>query len=340
MILRRPVRRGAHVAGAASALVLSTAALAGCGGAAAGDGPSDLVPIDYAVTGTSAMSWPLYVGEEKGFFADHGIDFTEIVTKQPSQAVAALIAGEAQFANSGVSDTVASIDQGASLKIVASKGAAAPYSIVAGKDVGQWSDLVGSTVIGDETHGISTYYLDKVAEANGVDESELQFTFAGSTADRYAALVGGAVDATIIGPPTLFSALDEGFTDLGPVDDVLGATPFNVVAVDDSWLEENREAAVGFMSAYLEANAWLDDPANRDEAEEILVARANAKPDEAKRTYDYFQGISMFPSDPEVTEDAMDTLLDDFVKHGTLTQEPSSADAYLDNSLIEEASGE
>lgn len=333
--MRRATTRWLSLTGA-SAVLCSSVVLSGCGGAETPDSDG-MTTINYAVTGTSAMSWPLYVAEEKGFFAENGIDYHEIVTKKPSQAVSALIANQAQFANSGVSDTVASIDKGSSLKIVASKGAAAPYSIVASPDIEQWSDLVGKDVIGDETHGISTYYLEKVAEASGLSEDDMRFTFAGSTADRYAALVGGAVDATIVGPPTLFSALDEGFTDLGPVNDVLGPTPFNVVAVNEPWLEENRDAAVGFMRAYLEAHEWLNDPANRDEAEEILVERANAKPDEATRTYDYFHEIEMFPSSPEVTEDSLSTLLDDFVTYGTLTEEPSSADTYLDNSLIEEA---
>lgn len=338
-----PARGGAsrgRMPRAAAVVTVAMAGLsvAGCaGGGQGGEEEGGLVTVNYAEIGTSATSWPLYIGEDKGFFESNGIRFTPIVTKQPSQAIAALIAKQAQFANSGTPDIIASIDKGSSLKIVASQGAASPYSILASKDVATWSDLQGSTVIGDETHGITTYYFEKAAEENGLAEGDLQFTFAGSTADRYAALVGGAVDGAIISPPTMFSAIDEGYTDLGAVNEFIGPTPFNVVAVNEEWAEQNHEGAVGFLRAYAEACAWLNDPENREEAGQILQEHANASPEEADRTYDYFQEIGMFPSEPTVTTDSLAPLLDDFVAYGTVTQKPQEAEAYLNGDLLAEA---
>src|SRR3546814_9462554 len=52
---------------------------------------------------------------------------------------------------------------------------------------------------------------------HGLESGSYDYLYAGSTGNRFAALVAGGVDATILLPPLSFRAQAQGFTNLGNI---------------------------------------------------------------------------------------------------------------------------
>ncbi|MSQ73211.1 MAG: hypothetical protein EXR27_18285 [Betaproteobacteria bacterium] len=94
--------------------------------------------------------------------------------------------------------------------------------------------------------------------------------------------------AAAIGGPFDFRAADQGYTkllDLGAYGKDYG---FLMLLSRPKWLQENPDTARTYLRALPEATDWLYNPANREEAFDLLAK--NTKQDRllAVRTYDYF----------------------------------------------------
>jgi NitT/TauT family transport system substrate-binding protein len=61
---------------------------------------------------------------------------------------------------------------------------------------------------------------------------------------------------------------------------------FTSVIVNPAWAEKNREALVAFLAGRNDALKWLADPANRDEAVDILATETKVSKETADKIYD------------------------------------------------------
>ena len=94
----------------------------------------------------------------------------------------------------------------------------------------------------------------------------------GGVRQRFDALVAGTAAATILVPPFIDMALGQGFAKLWSGEEVAPAYPGVVAAARAAWLGANEDAAVRYLGALLEANAWGTDAANAHAAVAALVA--------------------------------------------------------------------
>jgi hypothetical protein len=85
------------------------------------------------------------------------------------------------------------------------------------------------------TGDITNLWWIAMAKANGLDpEKDVELLFSGATSARLAALVAGAVDATMLSTPQSFQAVQNGYADLGPVAPFLGEFPMMIWHVNDA----------------------------------------------------------------------------------------------------------
>ena len=288
--------------------------------------------------GTSAADWPLYVGQEE-ICADYGIQLEYINAGSSSASAQQLAAGSVGIAGGGLPDFIRATNAGAPIQLVATGVARPPYSIIVQDSITSWEELAGQPVIIGGENDITLMYFNAAAEANGLSPNDVQFTYAGSTADRFAALVSGSVAAAILLPPFNFRAVSEGYRDLGTVAQHLPDSPFTGYHVNTAWAQENEELLVDFLGCYLESIEWLRDPGNRERAIEILAETTNSEQADAESTYDYYiDEIDAFPAGAMTSEDAFNALLESLAESGLLeggAAQPMSA--YVDYSYLEAA---
>ena len=116
----------------------------------------------------------------------------------------------------GLVDPIRAIDQNAGISIVRFEAQAPPYVLMGKPAIKKLADLKGKVIsLGGPKKDITRIYVERMLAPHGVKPGEFDMVFAGATAARAQALLGGAVDAAILLPPFNFQAEAQGFTNLG-----------------------------------------------------------------------------------------------------------------------------
>ncbi|HEX7229363.1 MAG TPA: ABC transporter substrate-binding protein [Candidatus Binatia bacterium] len=106
-------------------------------------------PARKVVIGHAAMNArvaPLWVAEDHGFFAKHGVTANAIFIRQAPVLVAALTAGDVQAAYTGGTTVLPAVAGGSDLKIVMTLTNRLGYDVVAAPSIKTAKDLRGKKV--------------------------------------------------------------------------------------------------------------------------------------------------------------------------------------------------
>jgi NitT/TauT family transport system substrate-binding protein len=293
-------------------------------------GANALETVSVGLVGAaSAAPWAVYIGVDEGFFAAEGIE-PDIIY---AQSVGALIQQAAassldMVASAGLVDPIYAIEHGAPVAIVRIEGQVAPYALLGNAKIKSLKELRGKTISIDETTGITRTYLERMLVPNGLKRGDYDLIYAGATSARYAALQSGAADAAMLNPPASFMAVDQGYTNLGFVQDFAKDLPFSGIVVNKPWAASHQAIVRGFLAAYTKSILWFYDAKNREAAMTDLIRHTKQKPDGVAVTYDFFQKIAYFEPSGKVSL----KLIGNIVK---ALQDQGAVDAKFDvNRLI------
>lgn len=275
-----------RLAGLLMLLMLTAAACGGDdGGGGGGDGGTAApTTIRFQASWIPDCQFAGYLmANEQGFFADENLE-VEILPGGPNvNPIQQVVSGAADITVNKVVALYAARDQGLPVKAIAQFDRVSSFPLVArkdsgiatpedmrGKDVGIWYD-------GDE------YEVLALLEQAGLDpQTDLNLFEQGFTMDPFLA---GEYDVAMV---TSYNELNvlrlEGLnpdTELNVIDpSAYGISiPHGSVIANEAWLEENRDAAVGFVRATI--TGWEYAFANPEEtasvcAEESLAAGGEA----------------------------------------------------------------
>jgi NitT/TauT family transport system substrate-binding protein len=253
-------------------------------------------------------SAPLFVGVEKGFFREFGID-PELVFFQAAAPIAtALAAGQVQVGATGLTAALYNIVLGGEkIWIVADKGREWPgyplTAIVVQKEL--WdagtrgvADLkgkrIGITQLGSTFH----YHLGNVLEKEGLALADVKVVPLQAMGAALEALKGKQVDAIMLPQPFPGTAEAQGFGKILAWGGDL--FPWQIATIFYSRrFAADRDRAVDFMKGYVKSARYYHDAvltqkdgriqpgANYDEVVEITAKYTGARPDLIKRGFPY-----------------------------------------------------
>src|SRR5207344_852052 len=135
---------------------------------------------------------------------------------------------------------------------------------------------------------VTLYFFRTMARKNGLGDQDYDLLYAGGTPARFAQLVSGAVTAAMLTNPVDFSALEQGYVDLGSVPQYLPNWAQNNILIDSRWAQKNRATVVAFLRAHIKATAYFYDPANREDVIAILAKHTRTAQPVAAATYDLY----------------------------------------------------
>lgn len=106
-------------------------------------------PAEKITLGTITLSLnnlPIYVAQEKGFFAKENIFLEAVVLNASTLAIPVLIAGSTQVSASSTMTSIRTVEKGAPLKFVGGLTNAPVYDLYASAKFKTFKDLKGSTI--------------------------------------------------------------------------------------------------------------------------------------------------------------------------------------------------
>jgi ABC-type nitrate/sulfonate/bicarbonate transport system substrate-binding protein len=299
-----------------------------------------LLKMRFTQSGNTSSSWPLYVAEQKKIFDKNGIQVETIIIRGATNVVRAVLSETVPIGRINPDYVIGAIEKGARVRIVAANMEKIPYDIYARPEIKTGAELKGKTVGVSTLTGGTTLMLHEVLEkAYKLKENDYKLLVVGTSPERYAALKGGSVQASFMGPPFTFRAAKDGFRKLANFHEQLGPILFTTDFAHANYIKSNRQEIIRYLKSMVEATRWLYDSKNKEEAISIHMKVLKASRESAEEDYKYLvQDFQPFPRDGLVSKVSFDKTMELRAKEGIYQGKkvPPASD-YVDNTMIEEA---
>ncbi len=258
----------------------------------------------------NAITWPWYIGIDKGFFAAAGIKLDLIYAQTPASLVQQLAAGSLDIVGDvGLVEPIHAAERGAPVGIMRIMGQVPPYEFLAKPTIASIKDLKGKTICIGGLRDINRVYLERVMAANGLHDGDYDLMVVGNTGGRFAALKSGTVDATMLAPPVSLFAEDAGFRNVGLVLTYAPDLPFSASDVSQAYARTHHDTLEKLLAALDKSIAWFNDPANRTEAVDILVKQMKSPRPPVESTYDFLRKIDYFAPNTDVSRSRLQNVI-------------------------------
>ena len=273
------------------------------------------------VGSASANLWPVFIGLNKGFFAEQNVKIDLVYVPSSAQMIGQLTSGSLDITMStGLVDPIRAIDKGSPIAIVRLEAQSPPYALVAKSTIKNLKDLKGKVISLGGPKDITRIYVERMLGPSGIKPGEFDMVFAGATAARTQALLSGAVDAAILLPPFNFQAVAQGYNELGLTLDFAPELPFSGTVVNLAWAKAHQDLLERVLAAHAKSIAWFEDDRNRAEAVKMMVEASKLKPDEVEKSYDFFRKGQFFEPTGKISRKKIGALVDALVSLGDMTK--------------------
>lgn len=306
---------------AAISVVMVSACSVEQSGADAGNGPANVKATVLPVIDSAAI----YLGKDKGFFDEEGLNLTIEASNGGAAAIPGVVSGSYDFGFSNYVSIMVARDKGLDLKVVANaasaNGTPGPAAVVVpnGSSIKSPADLSGKKVSINNLENIGDTVIRRIVDEDGGDSTKIQFVevaFSGAEA----ALANGQVDASFLLDPFLVPALSHGnrvvtynFADFDPKLDISG------FFASGRLVQEKPELAAKFRSAMNKSLAYAQ--ANPDEVRRIVTTYT-------KLTDEQLKDMKLPAYNSEFNRESLKKLGDAALEYGTLKQ-ATDVDAML-----------
>jgi NitT/TauT family transport system substrate-binding protein len=326
---------------------------AGCGGQAPAparpaDKPAKTVAIGMLKLTSSA---PIFIGIEKGFFKEAGINLDVQWFDAAHPIVVATASNKVAVGATGITASLFNLVAGGQhLAIVADKGREQKgYSSSAvmvrtdlwDKGVRRIEDLRGKRIGITQTGSTFHYMIGRLLEARGLALADVELVPLGKLSSLMASLQGGQIDAVILNEPNLGKVAAAGYgkvvAQVGDIIDYQTSTLF----FSPAFLKD-RAAAVAFLKGYIKATRYYYDAAlvikdgkaapgaNYDEVIAIIAKYTGAPVADIK------SGLPYMDRDGRLLAGDIQTQIDWYAAH-KMIEKPVKAAQVVDTALWEEA---
>jgi NitT/TauT family transport system substrate-binding protein len=250
--------------------------------------PGQPAKITIGVLSVATVA-PAYLGAEKGFFSDEGLEVEFRPVQGGAEAVPMLMSGEIQFSFGNAISLAYAQLQGIDMQYVTEGGQAGTSledgttAIVVDGDSAIQSpeDLAGKTIGVNQLKALGEIVIRTALDKRGVDTSDIKFVEV-DFPEMNAAVDSGAIDAAFSTEPFTAQALGAG--DRAVMDAVSETAPnvsLSGYFTSTDYAESNAEVVERFQRAM---NRSLDYAAeHQDEAREVIPEFTRVPPEVAAK---------------------------------------------------------
>ena len=288
------------------------------------------IRVPYALGGSTSFFW---VAHRSGSFEKHGIKVLPIFMRGGREAVQALISRDVFVMQQGSAGVIQAWAQGfKDLVAIGATGNKLDYVFVSTAAIKKPADLKGKK-IGISQFGASTDFIARLAVRQlGLTEKDVALISLGAQGERWAALAGGHVDASVFQPPVTLRARKAGM----PIWLDFSKTDYEYVVAGPvttrSFIKTDRDTVMNFMRGLADGMDFYRDERNKDAVIKYLgeFYRSNntEELDETRRVYS-----QVSPGLPVVTVKSMENMI---ASDRTLSTMSINAADVLDLSFLKQ----
>ena len=244
--------------------------------------------VGYPLGGSTSYFW---VAQRSGSFEKYGLKVEPIYIRGGRMGIQAALSGDLLLQLQGASTVVSAWAQGGKdLQFIGAVGNRLDYIFVTLPSIRKAEDLKGKRVAVSQI-GVSTDFIARVAARRlGLNpDKDIVIVGAGGQGERWAALTGGHVQATVVQPPFTLLARKAGYPVL--IDFSKEDFEYTIAGplTTRSFIRSDRETVMNFMRGLAEGMDFYRDEKNKDRVIKFLgeYYRSNAveELEETRRVY-------------------------------------------------------
>jgi ABC-type nitrate/sulfonate/bicarbonate transport system substrate-binding protein len=227
-----------------------------------------------------APNLPLFAAMDRGFFNAAGVEIDFATTPSSVYQFEQFATGKCDIAFTAFDNIVAYREGQGAAKLVDPPdfrvilGATQiELGLVVSPDIRNAADLRGKSLALDAVLTGFAFVLYAMLEKLGLTEGDYERVAVGSTPDRWQSVKAGTHAGTITIEPFTSIARAAGFHVLARSTDFFPSYQGGIVAARRDWAVDQSELVKAFIKSYRAGLAWTLDPANRDQATALLLAR-------------------------------------------------------------------
>ena len=257
--------------------------------------------LRIAYSSISGAYTGIWVAHDAGFFSKEGLEDQTILIPSATQLAQVVVAGDVDIASLGGAPVIAAVLNGADLKVIGNNVNKLIFSLHVKPEIKSIEELRGKRIavsrFGSSSdvaarHAVRKFNLDPLK-----DVTLLQL---GSMSNMFGALKSGAVEASMVSPPTQFLSEKLGFKELLSVTDMDLAYPNPAMAVSGDFIRRKPDIIDRFMRAYVRAIHYAKATTVTDP---VLLAK----------TYEFYMN-KVLERAPYVNMQGMQNALDDVAR--------------------------
>ena len=262
--------------------------------------------------GTSWSALPDRTAGERGFFEKEGLRVRYIQFQGTNLMLSALLANELDYVTilPFISGAAA---RGLPVKIVAATAKASGYAIISKPEIKSIKALKGKNIAINSFGSSADFAIYTALSRNGLDPNKdvTLHAVTGSPDARFAALIGGSIDATVVNSPFEYRAELKGFKTLMSVREMAEFVriPLTGVSTTQRKIEKEPDEIVRLLRGLRAAILFLQS--QREIGVGLLVKLLNIDRPAAERFYSLYRD----QYNPDLT--VPDSVVEEWIAVGT-----------------------
>jgi len=264
--------------------------------------------LRVAVVSRTIFYLPAWTAEKQGFFQAEGIDAKIEVFNAADRILKDIDAGTHQIGITPIENVIAQAYKGGRLRIVAGNAQRPPHFIIAQPEIKRFADLKGKLIGVVSMEEGTTFFVKDIAARAGFDAADVRVEAVGGSPARQKLLREKKIDAGLQPYPLSYEAENEGFTNLGPIADLVPDYQFTSVVVDDAWARTNRGVLTAFLRALRRGTDYMF--AHPDESAELGAKELNTTAAFAKRALEDTVRMDVLARDLSITDKSLRRVFD------------------------------
>jgi ABC-type nitrate/sulfonate/bicarbonate transport system substrate-binding protein len=292
--------------------------------------------INMAVVSRTVFYLPAWMAERKGFFKDEGLDVRMKVYDSSDPIFVDLRNNEQQIALASIESVIADAYKGGKVRIVAGSAKRPPHFIIAQPEIKTLAQLKGKTIGVVSMHEGTTFFIADIAKAGGFALSDVKVEAVGGSPTRQRLLKEKKIDMGLQPYPLSYEAEALGFTNLGPIANLVPDYQFTSVMVDDTWAKQNRAALVGFLRALRRGTEYMF--AHPDESAEVGEKELRTTRAYARRAIDDTLRMDIMSRDLSVVPASLQRVFNIMQQDGAIGRDvPFEPARFVDESYLKDS---
>jgi NitT/TauT family transport system substrate-binding protein len=281
----------------------------------------------------SAAFMPAFVADQAGYFSQEGLTVRLVFFQSGVQLMQSIISGDTQIGMGSAPELVTAINAGARVRGVWGISNFMPYALISRPHIKTFADLKGKKIAVSSRGSLSEFLFSYALKNKGMDPSrDVNYIAMGGVPTRFAAVLSGAVDASLISAAQFDRGKKAGLNFLMMLSEVIPEWPLDLIYVREEMFTSREQEFRAYLTAYRRGVAT----AKKNPELAISAMRKAMRFDHATARDGYHAYVQSLPDDGHLAEKGLALLVDQMAEEGTIKKRFAMTE-LMDYRFINEA---